>query len=983
MRKPTVIILLIALVFIGNVLQIQSEEKAGDDSKVVEIRTLIDRAKTLTKTGEIDTAIALCNSALEQAKKELGEHDSTVAYAYRTLGLCYYYRGDYKQTEIFFKSALEIHRANFGADHPQVAMGLDDLGSIYVQQGRYDEAEALMNQALGIKERAFGPDHFEVAKTLSNCAWIYMKKGKYADAGRLLERELGIMEKKFGADHPSMASTLNNLGVIYRSLGRYDEAESVIKRALEIKRKESGDDNLGIVSNLINLGNLYMDLGRYAEAESLYRQAVRINERALGPDNIESASSSINLGFALRQQGKYDKAESRLKKAQKIIENTVGADHPLAAMCYGTLGKVYREQNRCAEAETLLIKAATIEGNLYHRSHPDVTGSLNDIARLYASMHRYNESLAYYRKAQESRRDFINYSFSYASESQKLEYVRKYPIIDNSLLSLALIDNTPESREAALEMLFDGKGIVLEAVSREKETAFCSFDSVAIEKYAELNSVGGRIATMVLEGPGKSDPGEYRDSLKVLTKRKNGLEAELSQACSEFAEALAFRKMGLKDIAAALPEGCALWEIIRYRPYNFDMIGSDEQRTGSSRYIVFQLTGESDIEIIDLGDAELIDSLIAAFQNNMSGAGRRIAGGEEEAALGELTEITQRLYSIVFAPAEKYLKGKTRIIISPDGELNLLPYYTLPCPDGGYVIEKYEISYVSSGRDLLKYTNGRAATDGYAIIIADPDFDVSPDRKSEMTELKQQPTVHPHLYIPTRNMADKSGCLTSPYTRIPSTRKEGKAIADLLSSNKMMKVGFYNDHMATEDIIKGLTSPPIILHLATHGFFCPEAGYSESFNIYENPLIYSGLILAGANRVILDNADKAANMGSGEDGILTSLEVTGLNLLGTDLVVLSACRTGVGEVKNGEGVYGLRRSFQYAGAQSIVMSLWDIPDKETVMLMQKFYQEWLSGESKSKALRNSALKMLKGRRGSGNGFHPLFWGGFVLVGNPD
>jgi CHAT domain-containing protein len=176
--------------------------------------------------------------------------------------------------------------------------------------------------------------------------------------------------------------------------------------------------------------------------------------------------------------------------------------------------------------------------------------------------------------------------------------------------------------------------------------------------------------------------------------------------------------------------------------------------------------------------------------------------------------------------------------------------------------------------------------------------------------------------------------------------------------------------------------PPVVLHLATHGYFCPKAKFSGGARIYENPLLYSGLVLSGVNRFILD-IEQTSLQPMVDDGVLTSLEVSGLNLVGTDLVVLSACRTGLGEIKYGEGVFGLRRSFQHAGAGTIVMSLWDIPDNETVELMEDFYGRWLSGESKSTALRNAALSVLCERRKYRGTAHPLFWGGFVLVGNPN
>jgi CHAT domain-containing protein len=188
---------------------------------------------------------------------------------------------------------------------------------------------------------------------------------------------------------------------------------------------------------------------------------------------------------------------------------------------------------------------------------------------------------------------------------------------------------------------------------------------------------------------------------------------------------------------------------------------------------------------------------------------------------------------------------------------------------------------------------------------------------------------------------------------------------------------------AAEKALKAADMPPSVLHIATHSYFCPKANFSGTGELYENPLLYSGLVLAGANRSILREGDSAYATQAIDDGLLSSLEVSGLNLIGTELAVLSACQSGLGEVRSGEGVFGLRRAFQHAGVRSIIMSMWSVPDRQTRELMQMFYENWLSGQSKSAALRQAALAILAQKRESTGSAHPLFWGGFVLVGDPD
>jgi CHAT domain-containing protein len=236
---------------------------------------------------------------------------------------------------------------------------------------------------------------------------------------------------------------------------------------------------------------------------------------------------------------------------------------------------------------------------------------------------------------------------------------------------------------------------------------------------------------------------------------------------------------------------------------------------------------------------------------------------------------------------------------------------------------------------------------------------------------------------PVRGPSTGNECLKEIFQPLPGTYDEGMAIFNLFKSEKKFRAEYLHGSEASEETLKSRKEPPAILHLATHGYFCPQIGLSDNAEQNGNPLIYSGLVLAGSNRFITLPDDYNSQDLPSEDGILTALEVSGLNLGSTDLVVLSACQTGLGEVVSGEGVFGLRRAFQHAGSRSIIMSMWSIPDKQAQMLMRGFYSNWLSGGSKSGALRNASLELLSRRRAESGTAHPLFWGGFVLVGDPD
>ncbi|MCP4634184.1 MAG: CHAT domain-containing protein [candidate division Zixibacteria bacterium] len=931
--RPIAPLLLIILI-----LSIINLCMAAEPDDASELKALIEYSDSLLRFGgKADSAISIGNKALEIARERYGESDLTVVQSLRSLGIAYSYKEDDNKAEYYFKLALDICFKIFEEDHIEIAVSLDNLGSIYTKQGKISDAEPMLKKSLEIREKVLGPDHPDVTYSLNNLGFVYWKQGRYSEAEPLYKRAIEVGRNVLGADHDRVATFINNLAIIYREQLKYTEAEKLFKHALKIKEKNLGSDHIGVSMCLNNLGIVYRELERYDEAEKLLKRSILIKENTLGKDHPVGAENNVQLAITYSAQGKY------------------------------------------REAEEILLTALNIYKEKIETFNPQVTDCLTELARVHGSLGQYSSSLDYYRRAQESRRDFISYVFSYASEIQKLNYIDMYPLIDNSFLSLVLLDNSTNSKELALEMVLGGKGIVLDVISKETEAAHCSFDSTIIEKHNELNSIGQHIANIILMGMSRYTPDKFKDSLGVLTGRKNILEAELSRSCSSFADKFAQRNISVNDIIDALPDGSVLWEIVRYQPYGFNIIGNTNNKTGPPRYVALQLFSNGKIFTTDLGSAKIIDSLIVQSQKAISQAGEFIIYANEDIAEKNLNKITSQLYNLIFEPLRKNLKSVNRLFISPDGELNMLSYNILPCHDDKYVVENYEISYLSSGRDIVKYHHKEDTKSEDVVIIVDPDYDTeSTGRYGSVDSLSTYADLPALLF---RGSVSRRECLSSPFCRLPATKKEGVIIEDLLRKSDYKDSKLFCGSDACEGVLSHLNSPPRILHIATHGYFCSESNFFSGVSAYDNPLIYSGLAFAGANRRIIGN-NKQIPPENEMDGILTSLEVSGLNLIGTELVVLSACRTGMGRIKSGEGVFGLRRSFQHAGAGTIIMSLWDVPEKETAQLMEYFYQDWLSGETKSGALRKSALKVLKDRQSNQKSTFPMYWGGFILAGDP-
>lgn len=327
-------------------------------------------------------------------------------------------------------------------------------------------------------------------------------------------------------------------------------------------------------------------------------------------------------------------------------------------------------------------------------------------------------------------------------------------------------------------------------------------------------------------------------------------------------------------------------------------------------------------------------------------------------------DVAKELYEKLFKPLRPHLGNAQQLLVSPDGALNLVPFAALIDESGAYLGSKKSVTYLTSGRELLRFgTTTLAKSD--MVVVANPDYG----------PLSKQPDQVDSTVQPTRSLdLDREGITFKP---LPATAKEAEKLKGLL---KITDDNLLTHAKATEERFKQLHGPRI-LHVATHGFFLKDnelptaklrqislAQGKPPLPLGENPLLRSGLALAGANQ---------RRSGEKDDGILTAAEVAQMDLRGTRLVVLSACETGVGDVKNGEGVYGLRRAVVLAGAESQVTSLWQVADDATKDLMVDYYKRLLNGEGRSEALRNAQLTMMKSKDRS----HPYHWAAFVPIGD--
>ena len=507
--------------------------------------------------------------------------------------------------------------------------------------------------------------------------------------------------------------------------------------------------------------------------------------------------------------------------------------------------------------------------------------------------------------------------------------------------------------ELAATTVLRQKGRVLDAVARnftELRRRAAAPDAELIDNF---NKITKQLAAFVLEKPDDAPPAEYLAKIKTLTDERERIEDNISRRAAGY-----FPKstpVTLAAIQSAVPTDAALVEFVVYTPSA--TASNSAANSNENRYIAYVIRNQSAVRWKDLGSAAEINAAIDELRKAFRDPKRT-----------DVQRLARRADALIMEPIRALTGDSKHLFISPDGELNLIPFEALVDQENHYLIENYSVTYLTSGRDLLRMQAAKTSK-SKPLIIANPMFGAAQAEQTIAVKQSRKPAPRenkPRSVTGARNMSD------TYFAPLGGTTQEARSIQNLFP-----EALFLSGAQATETALKQ-TIAPQILHIATHGFFLedkdsqsgkPTATRDAKTTVKtENPLLRSGLALAGANRHDAgDNTD---------DGVLTALEASGLNLWGTKLVVLSACDTGLGEIKNGEGVYGLRRSFVLAGAESMVMSLWSVSDYATRELMTDYYKNLKNGMGRGAALRAVQLDMLK-RKGR---THPFYWAGFIQSG---
>jgi CHAT domain-containing protein len=928
------------------------------DRSLQQARCLYAESISLRRAGKYREALAPGERALEIREKALGVDHPNVANALNNLAIIYRNAGDFAKAESLNRRALEILEKSLGPDHPQVAASLDSLATLYSEKGDFAKAEPLYQRALEIKEKSLGPSHLNVAASLNSLAIIHRNRGDFTEAETLYQRALEIWEKELGPDHPNVANSLNNLANLYKDRGDYVKAEPLYLRAVEIQEKTLGPQHPQIASSLYNLATLYSEKGDFAKAEPLYQRAVEIEEKSLGPNHPGVASSLHSLASLYSNRGDYVKAEQLYHRALEIWEKSLGLQHPNVATSLNSLANLYSDKGDYVKAEPLYRQALEIWEKSLGPQHPNVAAALDNLASLYAAKGEFDQAIASQLRANAITERNLALNLATGSERQKLAYLTSLSKTTDRALSLGLraAPDNAEAQELAAMTILQRKGRALDAMSDSLTTLRQRLTTEAQSLLDQLQKANSQLARLVLNGPQRMTLEEHQKRIRTLEEQREKLENEISLRSAGFYDWAA--PVTLAAIQAAIPPNAALIEFATYRP--FDPKADDGKRAyGEPRYVACILRRQGQAQWKELGEAKEIDDAVDELRQALRDPER-----------SDVKRLARVVDAKVMQPLRSLTVGTTQLLASPDGALNLIPFEALVDEQGRFLVERFSFTYLTSGRDLLRLQVVRESKSA-PLVLANPMFgepDFIARAKADAPKLRRASPVGKRQSITTgSNLSDVY------FAPLAATAQEAKAIKSIFAETRLL-----TGAQATETSLKQVTAPRI-LHIATHGFFLTDGSASSgagrsaqglraiSANVrIENPLLRSGLALAGAN----------LHKSGDDDGILTALEASGLNLWGTKLVTLSACDTGVGEVIKGEGVYGLRRAFVLAGAETLVMSLWPVSDYVTREMMIEYYKGLKQGQGRGEALRRVQLAMLRRKDRE----HPFYWASFIQAG---
>ncbi len=868
--------------------------------------------------SNLDNAIKLFES------KRRGRRMIAYARALQTKARLYTTLGLYKEAETLLDKSESKSIRKHTSDNISVK-SLDDIGFLYIKKGLFSKVEEPLLQSLINTEKQYGAVHRNLINTLNMLASLKYEQADYIKAQEYIRRASDIAVKLYGENSDRNATCLLTLGHVQASLGDYEKSEQSLQKAIQITQTNRNEKHILLVDPMASIAEIkFLRTNSVKESETLLNQAKEIVAKELGTDSPLYAEVLKKTSLIYTETNKLDQALNLLNDANNIYTKKLGKSNKNSADVYSIKGDLYSKKKDFKNAELNYENAKTIYEDVFNKRYPAYKKTVGKLGRMYFIKGDYKKSQTSLDESTDYYLKYLKQTFPSLSEGEKAKFwnsIRGDFEFYNTL-AIKQKDVQPELLGKIYDFQLATKAILLSSSVKVRERILSSPDTSLKAKYKRwinlkefFNNVISLNSKQLQEG--NINPDKVEQQIEDLEK-------DLSGKSEAFAKGYDSKDYKWENVKENLKSGEAALEVIRFRYFTTNFSDSIVY----AALIVTPQTRKNPELVVFKNGNQLESKFLKYYNNNIK------LKNEENIS-----------YKQFWEPIDKYIKAE-KIFLSPDGVYNMINVSSLHTPDNKYILDKYNVILVSNTRDIItkKLSKRVDFSDKSVVLIGNPSFYAKNDTIEKTLE------------------------------SLPGAEVEVKAIQELFNKEKW-NAKKYIEADADEDVVKKLNSPRVF-HVATHGYFLADEDAEDEVSEVtnenkqiKNPLLRSGLVFKGGGDVI-----GKKKIVSGENGILSAYEAMNLNFDNTELVVLSACETGKGEVQVGEGVFGLQRAFLVAGADAIIMSLFKVNDEVTQKLMLKFYQKWLKTGSKRIAFAE-AQKEIKDEYK-----YPIFWGAFNMIG---
>jgi CHAT domain-containing protein len=928
------------------------EERADLKRALAQVR----RGAALHAEGKAGEALAGLKEAVGILERLL-EGQALHATGLNNLAEVYRDLGDYKAALPLLEKALAIQEKTLGQKHPARATSLHNLAGLRLAMGAHEAALDLYRRALALTEEVLGRDHPDYAQSMRALGMLHHEMGHHRAALPLLRRAVALERRAFGETHPRHAKAMDALASLYHDMGDHEAALPLYRRALAIRKAALGERHPDHLAGLNNLAILLLHMGDLKAALPLAERVLALARGVHGERHPLYASALNNLAFLRLAMGDNKAALPLYERALAIRKRALGERHPEYAAGLNNLALAHMGAGDYKAALPLFEKALEVQKAALGRGHPNEATCLGNLARLHGLMGQNEAALPLAEEALSTVAARLRDLAAVQSDRQQLA---AYQAVRAGLWMRLSIPDAAKHPPAYAHVLA-WKGALL--VRQQDRRLFLRLSSDAGTRAAAeaLRSATFRLAAL------RQSPSATRERLDELARGQEDAQAELSRLSAAFRAQREKARPSPEALAGSLPEGAVLVDYLYYRRDLHDE--KSGRPRAEARLAAFVTRKGRPAARVELGPAQDIEAAAAEWR-------AELMRGKAGAAVGG------RLKRLIWSPLQKHLEGARVVLVSPDGTLGTVPLAALPGEKAGtYLIEDVAVAVVPVPQalpEMMKEVPEGKRLGPSLLVVCDVDHEAAKGPGGVVGRRGAPPGVK-------RGWAKLEGTFAegAAVTRAFTGLFEGGSVTDLSRAK------------ATKAAVRAALPRARYAPFATHGFFAPKVAEAASPQGQLgreggrgwHPLLLSGLVLSGANREPREGE---------EDGILTALEVSEMDLTRLELAVLSACETGLGKVAGGEGILGMQRAFQAAGARTVIASLWKVDDRATQQLMGDFYRvAWDPDRvvSRAEALRQAQLSMLReGRRrgvglkaekieGKGGRLPPYYWAAFVLSGD--